>query len=404
MNMMGIAIGATGLILLLLFGWMLVISMRQRRQEIERRQREISYRKAMERNRKQEREERVRKAEAGDISMILYLAKEEERTNLRKAMFWYQKAAYLDSVTGMYGIIRISDKMKEDIVLRQQAKYWRTAVAAIEGDLQAKYDTAEALFYGRGVDQNTDKAYRFMEEAAKLQYIPAMLFLGDWFIAENNPEPSPETSFQWYLQATKFKSNEGRMKLGLSYIHGNGVEADFMRGCYWLERAGEKGYTPAMLKAGESWLEHSRQGKFIAYIWLFLAGQLGNDEARMLRDKVSLTISVDTVVGLQSLAKPMLKRIRENKVGKHALIKSLNRLYKRELDYLAYDIAPPVTEIDAMQDVLEAEAGAEDVDTTTLQLFDEPDNPGEPLTVTDEADNQVAKLDFSHSAMDQPQR
>lgn len=176
MTMMGIAIGATGLLLLLLFVWMLAISMRQKRIENERRQRANIYRKAMERNRKQEQEERVQKAESGDITMILYLAKEEERTNLRKATYWYRKAANLDNVTGMYGIVRISERMKDDMVLREQAKFWRTTIAAVEGNLQAKFEAAEALFYGRGTEQNVEKAYQFMEEAAKMQYLPAMLF------------------------------------------------------------------------------------------------------------------------------------------------------------------------------------------------------------------------------------
>nr|WP_232061053.1 tetratricopeptide repeat protein [Vibrio taketomensis] len=335
---MGIAIGATGLLLLLLFAWMLALSMRQKRLDRERRQRDSAYRKAIEHDRKQEQEDRLRRAEAGDITMILYLAKEEERTNLRKALYWYHKAAMQDNVIGMYGIIRISERMSEDMVLRQQAKFWRMAVAAMEGDLSAKYDAAEALFLGRGVEQNIEKAYLFMEEAALMHHLPAMLFLGNWFIAENNPHPDPQLSFEWYLQATKLKSNEGRMKLGLSYINGIGVEADFMQGCYWLERAGEKGYTPAMLQLGHVWSEAGGPGKYIAYIWLFLAGQLGDEDAREMRDKISLTISVDTVVGLQALAKPMLKRVRENKVGKHALIKALNRLYKREMDYQTYDL------------------------------------------------------------------
>ncbi|HAS61435.1 MAG TPA: hypothetical protein DCS35_02000 [Vibrio sp.] len=389
MTMMGIAIGATGLLLLLLFVWMLAISMRQKRIENERRQRANIYRKAMERNRKQEQEERVQKAESGDITMILYLAKEEERTNLRKATYWYRKAANLDNVTGMYGIVRISERMKDDMVLREQAKFWRTTIAAVEGNLQAKFEAAEALFYGRGTEQNVEKAYQFMEEAAKMQYLPAMLFLGDWFISHNNPQPSPSTSFEWYKQATKHKSNEGRMKLGMSYIQGIGVDVDFYQGCYWLERAGEKGYTPAMLKAGEVWLESGGQGKFIAYIWFFLAGQLGNEDARILRDKVSLTIGVDTVVGMQALAKPMLKRIRENKVGKHALIKALNRLYKRELDYLAYDLQPTQTHIDVLNDeVMEASIPETELEIST-QL------PSE---------SQPKNLDFSMSKIDQTNR
>ncbi|KII76290.1 tetratricopeptide repeat protein [Vibrio renipiscarius] len=390
MNIMGIAIGATGLLLLLMFLWMLAHSYQQKRLEQERRQREVAYRKALERDRKQEEQLRISKAENGDLGMILYLAKEAERNHLRKALYWYNKAALLDSVTGMYGIIRISTRMRDDMVLREQSKYWKIAIAAMDGDLNAKVQMAEALYFGRGVEQNIDKGYRLMEEAALQQYIPAMLFLGDWMIAPENPNPSPQASTEWYRKAALLRNNEGRMKLGMNYVHGIGVEEDFSQGCYWLERAAEKGYTPAMYKAGEVWLGHGLRGRSVAYIWLFLAGQMGHEEARVLREQVALNLSVDTVVGLQSLSKPMLKRIMDNKVGKHALIKALNKLYKRDIDYTLYD---PSTVLDAEapeHEVLQDEQGSQygHVQEATT------------ATATTASTTSNAPLNFSHSPMD----
>ncbi|ERB63537.1 hypothetical protein N779_20155 [Vibrio coralliilyticus OCN008] len=63
MNVIGIAIGATGLLLLCMFMWMLALQLRKKRLEQERKEREIAYRKAMEKNRKQEHEDRIHKAE-----------------------------------------------------------------------------------------------------------------------------------------------------------------------------------------------------------------------------------------------------------------------------------------------------------------------------------------------------
>ncbi len=72
MNIIGIAIGATGLTLILIFVWMIVLSVRRKRLEEERRAREEAYRKALERNREQERKERLFKAESGHIPTILF--------------------------------------------------------------------------------------------------------------------------------------------------------------------------------------------------------------------------------------------------------------------------------------------------------------------------------------------
>ncbi len=385
MNIMGIAIGATGLLLLCMFLWMLALSLRKKRLEQERKEREIAYRKAMEKNRKQEHEERIIKAEGGHIPTILYLAKECERTRPQEAVYWYTKAANLDNVTGMYGVLRISDKMKQDLVLKEQAKFWRICISAVEGSLPHQYEMAQALFAGHGTEVDIPKALSIMESVADQNYVDALIFLGDWYIAPNNPSKNARQSTDYYRRAAELKSNVGRMKLGLSYVQGRGVAANFERGIYWLERAAEKGYLEAMYKAGEAWMDQKPNGNALAYIWLFLAGQLGYDPARHLRDQVALNIGVDTVVGLQSLAKPMVKRIRENKVSKHSIIKALNKLYKHR--------GIPLDE-------------SSDVVAKASIMSEEPDIEVEqPLVEENSANEQneeqpQTKLDYSQSPMD----
>lgn len=302
-----------------------------------------------------------------------------ERTRTKEAIYWYTKAAKLDSVTGMYGVVRISNKMKQDVILREQSKFWQICIAASEGSLEHKYEMAQSLFYGRGTEENRPKAVDILESAAQQNHIGSMLFLGDWCLADSNPQKSRSRSTDYYRRAAELKSNEGRMKLGMNYIRGYGVASNFNLGVYWLERAAEKGHLEAMYKAGETWMDQRPNGNAIAYIWLFLAGQLGHDSARVLRDQVALNIGVDTVVGLQSLAKPMIKKIRDNKVNKHSIIKALNKLYKRSIP-ISDQGSPPVTA------VFDAES-VEQVDETNLT--EQPD-----------AEPQQERLDYSQSPMD----
>ena len=48
------------------------------------------------------------------------------------------------------------------------------------------------------------------------------------------------------------RSNEGRLKLGQNYLNGIGVAPNFLKGCYWMERAGEKGHTESMYQVAEA--------------------------------------------------------------------------------------------------------------------------------------------------------
>ncbi|MFB9135449.1 tetratricopeptide repeat protein [Vibrio olivae] len=395
MDIIGMAIGAAGLTLLSMFAWMLVLSLRKKRLEEERKEREIAYRKAIEKHRKKEHEERLVKAENGHVPTILFLAKEAERTNIREALHWYGKAAALDNVTGMYGIVRISAKMSDDMVLKEQAKYWKTCIAAMEGNLEKKYQMGQALYSGRGVAQDVVKALEVITEAAERGHVESMLFLGDWFRSQENSAPDPKLSLQWYKRAAAMKSNPGRMKYGLNFLQGVGAAVDFKRGIYWLERAAEKGHTEAMYQAGEAWIDQGPHGNALAYIWLFMAAQLGHVKSRRSRDQVALTIGVDTVVGLQALSKPMLRKLRENKVNKHALIRALNRLYKRDIPL--YESSPLTEQDELMQGGEQVVADAQQVEDILEETNQESTNSNQEQEQEDKS-----KLDFSNTSMDKP--
>ncbi|AQM21294.1 MULTISPECIES: tetratricopeptide repeat protein [Vibrio] len=380
MSTIGIAIGATGLSLILIFVWMFSLSLRKKRLEEERKEREIAYRKAIEKSREQERQDRLFKAETGHVPTILYLAKEAERTNLKEAMYWYDKAANYDNVTGMYGVVRICQKFRDDLILREKEKFWQTCIAGIEGNLTAKYETGMAYIHGRGVEANTAKGVSLVQEAAEANLLDAVIFMGDWCVSHDNIAPSPADSTFWYSKAAKLNSPIGQMKLGLNYLKGVGVAMDHSKACYWLERASEKGHVEAMYHAGEAWIDKGSNGNAIAYIWLFLSAHFGFEPAKVLRDQVGSRIGVDSVVGLQSLAKPLMKKIGAGTVSKHSIIKALNKLYKRGI---------PIPEKGELpdEDDLSLSVGA---DASEERLSSSPSDDHEVLT----------RLDFSNTSMD----
>ncbi|MGR5238931.1 hypothetical protein [Vibrio alfacsensis] len=331
MSSMGIAIAATGLSLVLIFFWMISLSMRKQRLEAERKAREVAYRKAMQKAREQERKERKFKAETGHIPTILFLAKEAERENIKEALYWYDKAAKLDNITGMYGVVRLAERMREDVILREQANFWRVAIAGVEGDVEAKFATGKALVFGRGVEKNLHKGHQLIEEAANDGCIAAMLHMGEWQLSPENMAGHGADALYWFMKAAEKDSADGKIQVGLCHLNGIGVEMNMVKGCYWLERAAESGNAEAMYHAGDAWKNTGKTGNAIAYIWLFLSASLGFEPARTLRDEVASNIGVDVVVGLQSLAKPLQRKLASGMVKKHSIIRALNKVYKREV-------------------------------------------------------------------------
>lgn len=331
MNIIGMVIGVLGLSFILIFVWMISLSVRRKRLEEEKREREEAYRKALERTREEERKERLFQAESGHIPTILYLAKEAERKNLREALFWYEKAAQFDNVNGMHGVVRICNKMRDDMILREKGRFWQSYIDGLEGDLHAKYETGCAFISGLGTEVNVVKGLAMIQDAAERKHIEAIIYMGDWCISKDNVSPSPGDSTYWYSKAAKRNSLEGMMKLGINYLRGIGIPANHDKGCYWLERASEKGHAESMYHAAEAWIDRGSNGNSIAYIWLYLSAHFGYEPARTMRDKVGSNMGGNSVVGLQALARPLQKKIASGKVNKHAIIRALNKLYKRQI-------------------------------------------------------------------------
>ncbi len=330
MSSMGIAILATGLSLVLIFVWMISLSMRKQRLDIERKAREVTYRRAMQRAREQELEERQFKAETGHIPTILFMAKEAERSNLKQALYWYDKAAKMDNVTAMYAIVRLSEMMREDVILKEQANFWRIAIAGVEGDVDAKFTSGKALVFGRGVEKNPTKGHELIEAAAAEGCVEAMLYMGKWQLSPENASAKSSDALFWFMKAAERGSSAGKTQVGLCYLKGTGTTKSVVKGRYWLERAAESGNAKAMYHAGEAWRESGKTGNAVAYIWLFLSANKGYEPARILRDKVAANLSVDVLVGLQAIAKPLQKKLALGGVKKHSIIRVLNKIYKRK--------------------------------------------------------------------------
>ncbi|WED24911.1 sel1 repeat family protein [Vibrio sp. JC009] len=330
MTMMTIVLSATGIAFLVIIGWMAMLSGRKKKLAMEKLERERAYRKAIERQREQEKQERLFKAETGHVPTQLYLAKESEIHNPREALYWYERAAMQDNEIAMYGVVRVCARAKEDVVLKQKSHFWQIAIEAHNGSPRAKFEMGKALISGIGVDINIEKGIQVIEEVANDGNAGAQVFMGDWYIAESNKDPKPKLSAEWHFRAAQQNNTDAQVKLGIHYRDGVGVTKNITRAIYWFEVAGERGSAEGQYFAGDTWIGRGSKGNAIAYLWLYLAAHFGWEPAKSKRDDLGNILGVDGVVGLQSMAKPLVKKLTEGALEKHSLINALNKLYKRD--------------------------------------------------------------------------
>lgn len=317
-----------------LLGWVIyryfVAKENDKKAAIEKRLKEEKYRLVLEKARLAEREEKIFKAQTGHVPSQLSLAKEYELTNIREALQWYTKAALLDNDIAQNALARLCSSDSNDPLGEAKSAYWTQVVKAKHNDPIAKFELGSFQLRGYGTDVDEDAGIANITAAAESDYLPAMLLLGDWYLADTTSQKKPEEAFLWRLRAALLGDNKACIKTAYCYQAGIAVAKNRLRAVYWLERAAEQGDTEAQYLVAKMLGEGGETDKAVAYIWLSLAYAGGNRDAKVLRDNVVQYIGVDAIVGVQNVANTIYRVMRQGNVKPHGIINLLDQVYGRE--------------------------------------------------------------------------
>ncbi|MDO6541455.1 tetratricopeptide repeat protein [Photobacterium sanguinicancri] len=288
------------------------------------------YQLVLEKAKAAEHEEKIFKAQTGHIPSLLSLAKETEMNNIPVAVRWYQKAADLGNEIAQHSLARLCKLDEEDPNGEARSLYWESFIKAKRRNQEALFELGRYQIRGYGTDINIEAGVDNIQIAATMNYVPAQLFLGDWFVSEMNPNNIPREAFRWRLRAAINHDVKAFVKLAYCYQSGLGIAKD--KGCavYWLERAAEQGNTEAQYLAAKMHLGSTANDAAIAYIWLSLAYAGGIKEAKKARDEVVQVVGITSILEVQRLTKTIYRRISELMVPEHAVIHLIDKVYSRE--------------------------------------------------------------------------
>jgi hypothetical protein len=287
------------------------------------------YRLVLEKAKIAEREEKMFKAQTGHILSQLSLGKEYELTNVREALNWYNKAAVLDNDIGQNAMARLSRADIDDSDGEAKSLYWEAVVKAKRKDEEALFSLGRFLMQGSGVEPDIGAGIEKIIASAEMEYVPAQLFLGDWYVAESNAFKEPYRAFSWRLQAAKNNDIKGFIKTAYCYQSGIGIEKNRIHAIYWLERAAEQGNSEAQYLAAQMHLGSNANDAAVAYIWFSIAYASGYKDAKKNRDEVVQHIGIESILNIQNVAKSMYKALRVQPVVSHSLIHLLDQVYGR---------------------------------------------------------------------------
>ncbi|CAG21939.1 tetratricopeptide repeat protein [Photobacterium profundum] len=287
------------------------------------------YRLVLEKAKIAEREEKMFKAQTGHVLSQLSLGKEYELTNIREALNWYNKAAVLDNDIGQNAMARLSRADIDDPDGEAKSLYWEAVVKAKRKNEEALFTLGKFLIQGSGVEPDIGAGIENVIASAEMEYVPAQLFLGDWYVAESNSLKEPHCAFSWRLRAAKNNDIKGFIKTAYCYQSGIGIEKNRIYAIYWLERAAEQGNSEAQYLAAQMHLGSNANDAAVAYIWFSIAYASGYKDAKKSRDEVVQHIGIESILNVQNVAKSIYKALRVQPVASHSLIDLLDQVYGR---------------------------------------------------------------------------
>lgn len=105
---------------------------------------------------------------------------------------------------------------------------------------------AGSYFDGKlGLTPDTDMAIMYLNMGRKIGYAPSIAFLAHCYATGDGVTEDSHTAFELYTEAAEKDFAEAQYELFLIYKDGNGVEANYDKAIYWLQRAAQNGHRTA---------------------------------------------------------------------------------------------------------------------------------------------------------------
>ncbi|MGF1725718.1 tetratricopeptide repeat protein [Photobacterium nomapromontoriensis] len=305
----------------------------QKRREIDaaaRRVKENNYQRVLEKAKHAEHEEKIFKAQTGHILSQLSLAKEYELTNIHEALKWYYKAAIQDNIIAQNALARLYRMDNEDPDGNAKSAYWSMVVQAKQQEPAAQFELGRYQIRGYGSEVDIESGVANVLAAAEVGYLPAQLFLGDWYVSENVQCKEPQEAFHWRINAALHNDPQACINTAYCYQAGMGITKNKLCSVYWLERAAELDNAKAQQLAAKMHIGSDANNAAVAYIWYSLAYVNGSQSAKEERNKLAQAIGIDEILAVQNVANTVFKMIKHEAYQPHKVITVLDRVYGRK--------------------------------------------------------------------------
>ncbi len=194
-----------------------------------------------------------------------YLEKKAQNAaDIEIAIKYYEKSVASGSLFSQFrlGYIYAYNNLYPNDINKAMA-YFKDA--ADGGHVEAKYYFGELNFYS-GAPKSKEIALKYMNQAAKADYAPALNFVGNMLYRGDGVAPSKSLALNYYLKAAQLGNSDAMYQLGLFYSKGESVEADIKIAMQYFQLATQKKHILSQLQLGLLYIDKKEYDKALFHI------------------------------------------------------------------------------------------------------------------------------------------
>lgn len=110
-------------------------------------------------------------------------------------------------------------------------------IAAEEGLDVAQFNLANLYYFGRGVDQDLEQAFKWTEAAAQQGHIAAQANLGSLFLDGSGTQRDVDKGMEWIGAAGRGGHAPSTISMAKMYFDGSPVDRDYVMAHVWASMA-----------------------------------------------------------------------------------------------------------------------------------------------------------------------
>lgn len=211
----------------------------------------------------------------------VYEAVEENNPNAMRELAWayYQGDGVIKNYAKAFDLYQRAADVNDNVTGKQRQQEIDAAFGmANDGFAQAQRQLGDMYLSGKGVEQDSQKAYEWYLKAAEQGDDKAQFRVAEMLSSGEAGTKDLSKAVQWFLKSAEQGMVESQYALGVCYANGEGVEMNYTEAERWLLKAARQGDPRHQYQLAVLYLTHGEREK--AFGWLEESAKKGYEPAK----------------------------------------------------------------------------------------------------------------------------